>query len=64
MLGSVFSIGLDLLAFVLPVSIAATNIVFFPLLALWLLGAKWTFVRWRPVWGRPEKFFLAFLSVR
>jgi len=62
MLDNIFTAGLDLLAFVLPVSIAATNIVFFPLAALWLFAAKWTFPRWRPAWGRPEKFFLAFLA--
>ena len=61
MLDNIFKGGLDLLAFVLPVSIAATNIVFFPLAALWLGAAKWTFPKWRPVWGRPEKFFLVFL---
>jgi O-antigen ligase len=62
MLDNIFTVGLNLLAFILPVSIAATNIVFFPLAALWLLAAKWTFPKWRPVWGWPEKFFLVYLA--
>jgi putative inorganic carbon (hco3(-)) transporter len=63
MLDKVFSIGLDLFAFVLPISIAATNIVFFPLAALWLFGARWTFSRWPPFWGWPEKIFGVFFVV-
>jgi len=63
MLDSLFSVGLDLLAFVFPISLAASNIVFFPLAALWLFGARWTFSRWPPLWGRPEKLFLIFLGV-
>jgi len=63
MLDKIFAAGLDLLAFVLPISIAVTNIVFFPLLALWFFGARWTFARWKPTWGWPERFFLVFLSV-
>ena len=62
MLDNIFAAGLDLLAFVLPISIAATNIVFFPLASLWIFGAKWTFPGRRPVWGWPEKFFLVFLA--
>src|SRR5882672_762983 len=63
MLASVFTRGLDLLAFVFPLSLAATNIVFFPLAALWLFGARWTFPKWPPLWNGPEKWFLGFLSV-
>ena len=63
MLDKVFSIGLDLFAFVLPISIAATNIVFFPLAALWLFGARGTFSRWPPFWGWPEKIFGVFFVV-
>ena len=54
MLDKVFSIGLDLFAFVLPISIAATNIVFFPLAALWLFGARWPFSRWPPALPPPS----------
>src|SRR5690349_9332165 len=63
MLDKIFLAGLDLLAFVMPISIAATNIVFFPLAALWLFGAKWTFRKWPPVFGWPERIFLAFLGI-
>jgi len=62
MLDKFFSYGLDLLALVLPVSIAATNIVFFPLAAVWLFGARWTFRKWPPAWGWPEVFFLVYLG--
>jgi len=62
MFDNIFAFGLDLFALVLPISIAATNIVFFPLAALWLFAAKWTFPKWPPVWGWPEKFFLVFLA--
>ena len=40
MLAKIFSFGLDLLAFVFPISLAATNIIFFPLSSLWLIGAS------------------------
>src|SRR5689334_18897487 len=60
---NIFGAGLDLLALVLPVSIAATNIVFFPLAALWLFGARRTFRKWPPTFGWPEKWFLLFLGV-
>src|ERR1051326_7872250 len=60
MLDLIFSRGLDLLAFVLPISIAATNIVFFPLAALWLFGAVRTY---KPVWGLPEKLYLGFFAI-
>lgn len=63
MLAKLFATGLDVLALVVPISIAATNIVFFPLAAVWLFGARWTFPRWRPAWGWPEKFFVVFLGV-
>src|SRR4051812_15039814 len=63
MLDKLFSYGLDLLAFVFPISLAATNIVFFPLAALWLFGARCTFSKWPPVWGLPEKLFLIFLGI-
>jgi putative inorganic carbon (HCO3(-)) transporter len=63
MLANFFSTGLDLFAFVLPISIAVTNIIFFPLAAVWLFGARWTFPRWPPLWGGPEKWFLAFLGI-
>jgi O-antigen ligase len=63
MLDKVFSVGLDLWAFVTPISIAATNIVFFPLAALWFLGGRKTWVHWPAVFGSPEKFFLLFLGV-
>src|SRR5438874_200720 len=63
MLDKIFSGGLALWAFVTPVSIAATNIVFFPLAALWLLGGRKSRARWPAVFGRPEKLFLVFLAV-
>jgi hypothetical protein len=62
MLDKIFSIGLDVFAFVTPISIAVTNIVFFPLAALWLFGARWTWPRWAPRWGWPERFFLIYLG--
>ncbi len=64
MLSNIFSAGLAALAAVIPVSIAASNIVFFPLLALWLLGAQWTFARWPvPPWGRLATAYSIFLVV-
>ncbi len=59
----IFSCGLDLWAWVTPISIAATNLVFFPMAALWAFGGKRTWSRWPPIWGAPEKFFLVFLGV-
>jgi len=52
--------ALFLLAAALPVSIAVSSLVFFPLLAVYLLGAKWTFPRWPPTFGATEKAFLIF----
>jgi len=63
MLDKIFTVGLDLLAVVTPISIAATNLIFFPLAALWLFGAGWTWPRWPPVWGWPEKVFLVYVGV-
>ncbi len=63
MLESFFERGLLLLAAVTPISIAATNIVFFPILAVWVLGSRRTFSNWPPVWGLPEKLFLIFLAM-
>src|ERR1700687_5223031 len=63
MLNKIFSIGLDLFAFVMPISLPATNIVFFPLAALWLFGGKRTWSRWPPVWALPEKLILVFLGI-
>ncbi len=62
MLGKTFSVLLDLYAFVTPISIAATNIVFFPLGVIWLFGARWTWTTWPPLWGWPEKLFLVYLG--
>ncbi len=61
MLNNIFSVGLDLLAIATPISIAVTNLIFFPLAGLWLFGAPWTFRTWSPRLGLPEKLFLAFL---
>jgi putative inorganic carbon (HCO3(-)) transporter len=63
MVDKIFSWSLALFAFVTPISIAATNIVFFPLAALWLLGGRKTLARWPAVFGVPEKAFLLFLGV-
>src|SRR5258708_4873663 len=62
MLARIFSVGLDVFALVVPVSIAATNVVFFPLAAFWLFDAKRTWRQWPPVWGLPEKLFLVYLG--
>ena len=62
MLDKFFRVGLDLYAFVTPISIAATNIVFFPLGVIWLFGARWPWPKWPPVYGWPEKFFLVYLG--
>jgi len=63
MLTKIFSIGLDLFAIATPISLAATNIIFFPLAAVWLFGAVWTWPKWPPLWGWPEKIYLLFLGV-
>jgi O-antigen ligase len=63
MLDKIFSIGLDLFAFVTPLSIAATNIVFFPLAAVWLFSGPRAWSKWPAVWGTPEKLFLVFLGI-
>lgn len=63
MLESFFSIGMQALAGVTPISIAATNIVFFPLVAVWLFGRPWTFSTWPPRLGMAEKIFALYLLV-
>ncbi len=63
MLNNIFSVGLDLLAIAVPISLAVTNLIFFPLLGVWLLGARWSFHQWRPVWGLPETLFLGYLAI-
>jgi O-antigen ligase len=61
MLGDIFNIGIQLFAFVTPISIAGTGIVFFPLLSLWILGYRWTrtVAPFKP--GLTEYAFAAFL---
>lgn len=49
-----------LLAAVIPVSIAGTSILYFPLLSLYVLLGYWTFRQWPPQWGWVEKAFLSF----
>ncbi len=51
------------MSFVFPISISASSLLYFPLLALWLLGARWTFQRWPPAWGPVEKSFTVFLVI-
>jgi len=63
MLGSIVDGALFLLAMALPFSIAISSLLFFPLLALWVLGAKWTFRRWPPRIGPTEKAFILFAAV-
>ncbi len=63
MFEQIFIYGMNALAFVTPISIAATNLVFFPLLAVWLLGGRATLLRWPPRWGLAEKVFLLYLGV-
>jgi hypothetical protein len=63
MLDSVFWGGLTLLAVVLPVSIAASSLVFFPLLGLWVLAGPRGWRRFPGPWGLPEKIFAAYLLI-
>ncbi|MFA5975867.1 MAG: O-antigen ligase family protein [Elusimicrobiota bacterium] len=63
MLDKIVGIGLILLAIALPFSIALSSLIFFPLLALWLFGGRWTLGRWRPVWGNTEKAYAVFLGI-
>jgi O-antigen ligase len=49
-----------LLAAMLPVSIAASSLLYFPLLGLYILMGHWTFRRWPPPWGGVEKAFASF----
>ncbi|HVO32353.1 MAG TPA: hypothetical protein VMU17_00465, partial [Elusimicrobiota bacterium] len=63
MLDKIFRAGLLLLAIALPLSIGASSSLFFPLLGIWLLGAHWTWKRWPPTRGSPEKAYWVFLSV-
>jgi hypothetical protein len=57
------SVWLLLLALALPISIAASSLLYFPLLSLYILGAYWTFRLWPPYFGRLEKLFLIFWGV-
>jgi putative inorganic carbon (HCO3(-)) transporter len=52
-----------LLAAVLPVSIAVSSLLYFPLLGFYVLAGYWTFRRWPPQWGWVEKAFLCFWLV-
>lgn len=61
MLETFFSGGLQLLGWAMPISLAATNIVFFPLMGIWILGGKWTFPRWPYRPGLAEKIFAVYL---
>jgi O-antigen ligase len=63
MLTSFFSYGLQTLAFVTPISIAGTSLIFFPLVIIWFLGAKWTWKEYPPQWGITEKAFGIFLGL-
>jgi len=47
-------------AIALPVSIAVTSILYFPLLTLYVLLGYWTFQRWPPQWGCLENAFACF----
>jgi O-antigen ligase len=58
-----FKIGLLLMAVVLPFSIAATNIVFFTMVALWVSSGPSVWKRWPLHWGRVEQIFVVFLAV-
>ena len=50
-------------AFCLPISIAGSSVLYFPLLGLYVLGVYWTFRIWPPSWGRIEILFLIFWGV-
>jgi O-antigen ligase len=49
-----------LLAVAFPVSIAASSLLYFPLLGLYVLLGYWTFRRWPPQWGAVESAFFIF----
>ena len=49
-----------LLAATLPVSIAASSLLYFPLVGFYILLSYWTFRRWPPQWGWVEKAFVCF----
>jgi O-antigen ligase len=49
-----------LLAAAVPISIAATSVLYFPLIGLYVILGVWTFRRWPPTIGRVEKAFLCF----
>jgi len=49
-----------LLAAALPVSIAVSSLLYFPLLSLYILLGHWTFRRWPPQWGWVETAFVTF----
>ncbi len=53
-------LALSLLAAALPVSIAGSSLVFFPLLSVFLLGARWTFPKFPVSWMAIERVFLGF----
>jgi len=52
-----------ILAAVFPVSIAASSLLYFPLLGFYILLGAWTFKRWPPEWGPTEKAFTCFWIV-
>jgi O-antigen ligase len=52
-----------LLAAAAPVSIAATSLLYFPLIGLYIISGAWTFRRWPPYWGGVEKAFVCFWLV-
>ncbi len=57
------AIALACLAFALPVSIAGSSLLYFPLLALFVLGCFWFSPEWRPRWAVVEIAFTAFWGV-
>src|SRR5205807_834571 len=52
-----------LLAIALPISIAGTSLLLFPLLVVWILGARWTFPRWPWIPGPADGAFAALVIV-
>jgi O-antigen ligase len=52
-----------LLAFCLPVSIAAASLALFPFIIFYILGARWTFRLWPPTWSPMETAFAIFWGI-
>lgn len=55
--------GIVALGLALPVSIAGASAVFFPLLGVWLLSARWSWRLNGAQWGKAETALMGFISV-